>query len=87
MPLLDLEVFRSLILHLTLSFDRFHTTDRMIYFTVVASSSGQNQQSQNITFFFPSGIKFPGRNLRREVLGVLLPINNDISCLAVEFQC
>lgn len=56
MPVLDLEVVRSLILHLTLSFDRFHTTDRMIYFAVVVGSSGQSQQSQNITLFLNAAL-------------------------------
>lgn len=50
-PLLNREVVRLLILHHILSFDRFHTSNRMIYVTVVAVSYGQSKPSQNMTFF------------------------------------
>lgn len=43
----------------------------------MATSSGQNKQSQNMTFF---GITCPGKNLSKSVPGVRFPLNNGISC-------
>lgn len=84
MPLLDFEVVTSLILLLVLSFDRFHTSYRTIYFIALATSSGQNKQNQNVKIF-ACAVKFSGKKLSISELGVPFPQNNGINCSAVGF--